>query len=557
MKLLRNIFPLVLSFAATLSACNNRPGAEQSKATEGNGSDSLQTYVADRLPIYEKVKLTTDLQKLSANERQMLPILIQAAEVMDSLYWEQAYPQRDSLLRTVKDEKTREFININYGPWDRLNGDKPFVAGVGPKPEGAGFYPQGITREELEKSDVKDKNGQYSIIRRNSAGKLESVPYHIYYKADLTKAADLLKKAAALAEDPGLKKYLSLRAEALLTSNYTASDYAWMDMKNNGIDLIIGPIENYEDKLMGTRNAFEAYVLIKDKEWSKRLEKYLAMLPDLQKGLPVDQKYKNESPGTESQLNAYDVVYYGGDCNAGSKTIAVNLPNDEEIQQKKGTRRSQLKNAMKAKFDKILIPISKELIDPDQQQYVKFDAFFANVMFHEVAHGLGIKSTINGKGYVRAALKEQASWLEEGKADILGLYMVTSLLKKGELQGDIKDYYTTFMAGLLRSVRFGAASAHGQANMQCFNFFKDKGAFQRSDKGFYKVNYEKFGSAMNDLSREILTLQGNGDKAGVEKLQKEEAVIGSQLQADLNKLGQKGIPVDIIFDQGIEVLGLK
>lgn len=557
MKLLRSIFFLVLSFAATLSACNRPSGTDQSKATEATGADSLQTYVANRLPIYEKVKLTTDLQALSANERQMLPILIQAAEVMDSLYWKQAYPQRDSLLKTVKDEKTKEFILINYGPWDRLNGDKPFVAGIGPKPEGAGFYPQGITREELEKSDVKDKNGQYSIIRRAASGKLESVPYHIYYKADLTKAADLLKKAAALAEDPGLKKYLTLRADALLTSNYTASDYAWMDMKNNGIDLIIGPIENYEDKLLGTRNAFEAYVLVKDKEWSKRLEKYLTMLPELQKGLPVDQKYKNESPGTESQLNAYDVVYYGGDCNAGSKTIAVNLPNDEEIQQKKGTRRSQLKNAMKAKFDKILVPISNELIDPDQQQYVKFDAFFANVMFHEVAHGLGIKSTVNNKGYVRAALKEQASWLEEGKADILGLYMVTSLLKKGELQGDLKDYYTTFMAGLLRSVRFGAASAHGQANMQCFNFFKDKGAFQRTDKGFYKVNYEKFGTAMNDLSREILTLQGNGDKAGVEKLQKEKAVIGSELQTDLNRLGQKGIPVDIVFEQGIDVLGLK
>jgi hypothetical protein len=553
MRRIKSIFSLLLPLVATWSACNNLTGTENSKTA---GSDSLQTYVAKRLPIYEKVKLTTDLKPISANDREVLPLLIQAAQVMDSLYWKQAYPQRDSLMKVVKDEKTKEFIHINYGPWDRLNGDKPFVAGVGAKPEGAGFYPMGITREELEKSDVKDKSGQYSIIRRNAAGKLESVPYHVYYKDDLLKASNLLKKAAALTGDQELKKYLSLRAEALLTSNYTASDYAWMDMKNNGIDLIIGPIENYEDKLLGTRNAFEAYVLVKDKEWSKRLEKYLTMLPDLQKGLPVEQKYKNEKPGTESQLAAYDVVYYGGDCNAGSKTIAVNLPNDEEIQQKKGTRRSQLKNAMKAKFDKILVPISNELIDKDQQQYVKFDAFFANVMFHEVAHGLGIKSTINGKGYVRAALKEQGSWLEEGKADILGLYMVTALLKKGELQGDIKDYYTTFMAGLLRSVRFGAASAHGQANMQCFNFFKDKGAFQRSENGTYKVNYEKFAVAMNDLSREILTLQGNGDKAGVEKLQKEKAVIGSQLQADLNRLGEKGIPVDLVFEQGIDVLGL-
>jgi hypothetical protein len=557
MKQFKKLLFLGLAVTSGLTACNNLSRPANKKETVDVSSDSLQQYVASRLPIYEKVKLTANLETLTENERKMLPLLIEAAQVMDKLFWKQAYPQRDSLLNAVKDEKTKEFILINYGPWDRLNGDKPFVTGIGPKPEGAGFYPAGITREELERADIKDKNGQYSIIRRNPTGVLESIPYHIAYKEDLLKTSNLLKRAAGLAEDPGLKTYLNLRAAALLSSNYTASDNAWMDMKNNGIDLIIGPIENYEDKLLSTRNAFEAYVLVKDKEWSKRLEKYVSMLPDLQRGLPVDQKYKNETPGTESQLNAYDIVYYAGDCNAGSKTIAVNLPNDEEIQQKKGTRRSQLKNAMKAKFDKILLPISKELIENDQQKYVTFDAFFSNVMFHEVAHGLGIKSTVNGKGYVRSALQEQGSWLEEGKADILGLYMVSRLLNKGELHGDIKEYYTTFMAGLLRSVRFGAASAHGQANMTCFNFFKEKGAFEHLQNGTYKVNFEKFGTAMNDLSREILTLQGNGDKAGVEKLQKEKAVIGTVLQGDLNRLGEKGIPVDIVFEQGIDVLELK
>ena len=544
-----------LGIMVSLNACTNSNQVQNTSA-QSDSTDSMQTYVNSRLPIYEKVKLTADMQTLTANERKMIPLLIQAAQVMDDLFWKQAYPQKDSLLNTVKDEKTREFININYGPWDRLNGDKPFVNGVGSKPDGAGFYPVGMSKEELEKSDVKDKKGQYSVIRRNANGKLESVPYHVIYKNDLQKAAGLLKQAAELAEDPGFKKYLNLRADALTSSNYTASDYAWMDMKNNGIDIIIGPIENYEDKLFNARSAFESYVLVKDKEWSKRLAKYVTMLPELQKGLPVDAKYKAEKPGTDSDLNAYDIVYYAGDCNAGSKTIAVNLPNDEEIQQKKGTRRSQLKNAMRAKFDKILVPIAGELIDKDQQQYIKFDAFFSNVMFHEVAHGLGIKSTINGKGYVRAALQEQNSWLEEGKADILGLYMVTSLLKKGELQGDIKDYYTTFMAGILRSVRFGAASAHGKANMQCFNFFKEKGAFERSANGTYKVNFEKFATAMNDLSKVILTLQGNGDKAAVEKVDKDYAIIPAELKSDLDRLGKKGIPVDITFEQGIDVLGL-
>ena len=538
----------LISFAG----CTNR---SETKSTPE--SDSLKIYVADRLPIYEKVKLTSDLTNLSESDRKMIPLMIEAAKIMDELFWKQAYPERDSLLNTLTDEKTKKFVMINYGPWDRLNGDKPFIKGIGPKPEGAGFYPSGIGRDELNKANFSDKNGQYSIVRRSASGQLESVPYHVIYKPELQKAADLLKQAAELAQDAGLKNYLNLRAEALLTSNYTASDYAWMDMTNNTIDLIIGPIENYEDKLLSTRTSFEAYVLIKDKEWSKRLEKYVSMLPELQRGLPVDQKYKAETPGTESQLNAYDVVYYAGDCNAGSKTIAVNLPNDEEIQQKKGTRRSQLKNAMQAKFDKIMIPISKELINKEQQQYIKFDAFFSNVMFHEVAHGLGIKSTVNGKGYVRTALQEQGSWLEEGKADILGLYMVTALLKNGQLQGDVKDYYTTFMAGILRSVRFGAASAHGKANMQCFNYFQEKGAFERSSNGTYKVDFEKFAVAMTDLSREILMLQGNGDKAAVQKIQSEKAVIGTQLQADLNRLGKKGIPVDVVFEQGVNVLGLK
>ncbi|HYK77098.1 MAG TPA: Zn-dependent hydrolase [Daejeonella sp.] len=555
----KGIFIIGLTLSAGYMACtntNNKP-AVSNQQPAAQAVDSLQEYVAQRLPIYQKVKLTTNLELLSENERKVLPLLIEAAQVMDELYWKQTYPQKDSLLNAIKDEKTKEFVLINFGPWDRLNADKPFVEGIGPKPLGAAFYPENMTKEELEKSDVKDKKGLYSVIRRNDQGKLESIPYHVFFKEGLEKASKLLKEAAGLTDEPGLKKYLNLRAQALVTDNYQPSDYAWMDMKNNGLDIIIGPIENYEDKLFNARAAFESYVLVKDRDWSKRLSKYVSMLPELQKGLPVSAGYKKEVPGTESQLAAYDVVYYAGDGNAGGKTIAVNLPNDEAVQLKKGTRRSQLKNAMRAKFDIILVPIAKELIDKEQQQYITFDAFFANVMFHEVAHGLGIKSTITGKGLVRAALQEQYSWLEEAKADILGLYMVSSLLKKGELQGNIKDYYTTFMASILRSVRFGATEAHGKANMLCFNFFNEKGAFERMADGTYKVNYEKFTTAMNDLSNLILTLQGNGDKAAVEKVQKEKALVHADLKADLDRLSKKGIPVDLIFEQGVETLGLK
>jgi hypothetical protein len=520
-------------------------------------SDSANDYISQKLASYAPVKLTADLSQLSDSDRQVIPLLIKAAQIMDTLFWLQSYDNPDSLLNSIKDEKARQFVMINYGPWDRLSGDTPFIAGIGKKPETANFYPADMTKEELDKSNVKDKEGQYSIIRRDSTGKLYSIPYHIAYKEPLQRAAALLKRASQLSTEPEFKKYLSLRADALTTDQYTASDIAWMDMKNNSLDVIIGPIENYEDALYNRRNAYEAYVLVKDKQWSQRLEKYVAMLPELQQGLPVDAKYKAEKPGTSSQLAAYDIVYYAGHSNSGGKTIAVNLPNDETLQQTKGTRRSQLKNAMQAKFDKILQPIANEFIDPSQVKQVNFDAFFANVMFHEVAHGLGIKNTVNGKGTVRNALQEQGSWLEEAKADILGLYMVSELVKKGELQGPIENYYTTFMAGILRSVRFGASSAHGKANMLAFNFFQEKGAFEKTSDGKYKVNFEKFRTAMNDLSNLILTLQGNGDKAGVAKLQAEKGIVNPPLQADLDQLSKKGIPVDIVFEQGIDVLGLK
>ncbi len=557
MKLINKttLFLTGCALAASLHSCTNTASNTEKKTNTVVLPDSLQEYVNARIKTYETVKLTTNLNQLSTAERKMLPLLIQAAQIMDELFWLQAYPQRDSLLNAVKDDRAKEFIRINYGPWDRLNNNKPFIAGIGVKPAGATFYPADMTKEELEQSDLKDKFGQYSVVRRDSTGKLMTVPYHELFATQLQRASSLLKQAALIAEDEGLQKYLNLRADALTSDNYTASDLAWMDMKTNGLDIIIGPIENYEDNLFNARASYEAYVLVKDKEWSKRLTKYVSLLPGLQKGLPVPAKYKQEKPGVDSELNAYDVVFYAGDCNAGSKTIAVNLPNDAMIQQKKGTRRSQLKNAMQAKFDKILVPIANELIDKEQQQYINFDAFFANVMFHEVAHGLGIKKTVNGKGLVKDALKEQYSWLEEGKADVLGLYMVTNMLKAGELQGDLKAYYTTYMAGLLRSVRFGAASAHGQANMQCFNFFKQQGAFTRTANGTYKVDYVKFEQAMNALSKLILTLQGDGDRAAVAKAQTENAVIGSELKQDLENLNKKGIPVDIVFQQGVDVLG--
>ena len=547
---MRNIIPLIFLLSMVI-ACT--PSDKKASVDPENIPTKMNTLLSK----YTTFKLEADLSSLSENNKKMIPILIDAGKIMNELFWYEAYGDKDALMASLKDDNTKAFANINYGPWDRLDGNKPFVEGVGEKPLGANYYPSDMTKDEFEKSTLENKTGLYNFIRRNDDGSLKSVPYHVQFKEQVNRVSELLAKAAELADDPGLKKYLTLRSKAILDDDYQASDFAWLDMKKNPIDVVIGPIETYEDQLFGYKAAHEAYVLIKDMEWSKRLEKYAAFLPELQTGLPVPAAYKQEKPGRDTELNAYDVVYYAGDGNAGSKTIAINLPNDEKVQLQKGTRRLQLKNAMKAKFEKILIPIADELIDPSQRNHIKFDAFFANTMFHEVAHGLGIKNTINGKGTVRKALKEHSSALEEGKADMLGLYMINQLHKKGELDGDLNDYIVTFMAGIFRSVRFGASSAHGKANMIRFNFFDEMNAFTRDEKaGTYKVNFVNFQKAMDALSEKILTLQGDGDYDGVAALVADKGVIKTQLQADLDRLSAAGIPVDIIFEQGVKVLGL-
>jgi len=518
----------------------------------------------DKAGIYVTFPLTADLSGLSDAERAMIPLLIEAAQQMDAVFWKEAWGDREALLARIDDPAMRRYAEVNYGPWDRLDGNAPFVDGIGPKPAGARFYPEDMTAEEFQAhlaahpGDAKAFESPYTVIRRDGAGDLMAVRYSKAFPAETSAAAGLLERAAALAEDPGLRRYLELRAKALRLDDFRASDMAWLDMRDNGIDVVIGPIETYEDHLFGRKAAHEGYVLIKDKDWSARLSRYARFLPELQEGLPVPEAYRAETPGTDTDLNAYDVVYYAGDCNAGSKTIAINLPNDEEVQLAKGSRRLQLKNAMRAKFDRILVPIADELIAKDQREHVTFDAFFANTMFHEVAHGLGIKNVVGGGGTVRAALAEHASALEEGKADVLGLYMVSQLRAKDEIpQGTLMDNYVTFLAGIFRSVRFGASSAHGKANMIRFNYFERMGAFQRDpDTGRYAVVPERMAAAVEALSHDLLVLQGDGDHAGAGRMIDELGLIGPALQLDLDRLSKAGIPVDVVFEQGVDVLGL-
>ncbi len=539
---------IITAMAIMTAACDN------SKPELTPEPVQQTTNLSDKYALYT---LTTDISHLGDNERQMLPLLFEAADIMDGLFWKENYGDKEELMTRIGDNADlRKMAAITYGAWDGLDGNKPFVEGIGEKPAGAQFYPADMTEEEWNAFADPDKTSQYTMIVRDENGALKCVWYHDYFAEQIEKAASLLDQASELACDPVFGQYLKLRAKALRTDDYFESDMQWMDVRNNNIDMVIGPIENYTDARYGIKASHEAFILVKDQEWTKQLERYASFVPELQKRLPVPDEYKKEVPGSDVDLAAYDAVYYAGDCNANSKTIAINLPNDERVQLQRGTRKLQLKNSMQAKFDKILEPISRELMTPESMEHVKFDAFFANVMFHETAHGMGIKNTVTGKGgTVREALSNQYNAIEEAKADVLGLYLVTKLSEMGEYTTtSMEDNYTTFMAGIFRSVRFGAASAHGKANMLTFNYFQNENAFVRNEAGLYAIDFDKMKAAVEKLAGEILMHQGNGDYEATKAWMGELSIIKPELQADLDRVKEAGIPVDIYFNMGPQVL---
>lgn len=551
---LKNLF-VMASAVTLLCSCGSKP-----EKLEANMDLAEMQKLADS---YAEVELTTDLSHLSANQHEMIRLLIDAADIMEEIFWKDAIGDKTEFLSRIDQPSTLKYARINYGPWDRLNDNAPFIKGFGEKPLGANYYPKDITAEEFDAFADPDKNSWYTLLRRDDDGSLKCVWYHEEYAELIGKAAELLDRAAGLAEDEGFKNYLTLRAEALRTDDYLASDLAWMDMKTNEVDFVVGPIESYEDAFKGLKAAHSAQILVKDLVWSRNIEHFNEILPQLQTGLPVDPKYKpavKDGANSTGDMNVYNVIYYGGDCNAGSKNIAINLPNDPRVHAAKGSRKLQLKNSMQAKFDKILVPIAELLIDESQLKHVKFeDGFFQNVMFHEVAHGLGVTYLVNDASKsVRDALEETYSPIEETKADIAGLYMVTQLYEMGEFpEKDLMDNYVTFIAGIFRSVRFGAASAHGQANMMEFNFLHEKGAFARdAETGRYTVDRDKMREAVAALVNEIITIEGDGNKALAKEWLATRSKIGPELQADLDRISSAGIPKDIVFKQGKEVLGL-
>ena len=508
-------------------------------------NDTLKSKVDS----YAVVEVKSPLyDALSENDKKIVALFREVADIMDGLFWKQTFGDK-SLIESLPEGPAKAYAMINYGAWDHLDNNAPFIEGYGQKPLGCQYYPQDMTAEEFEAFDDPDKLSLYTVIRRDENGALKTVWYRDEYKAELEKACALIEQAIELTENEGMKNYLTERVKAFRTDDYLASDMAWMDMKDCNMDFIVGPIENYDDHLYEAKAAYESFILLKDEKRSANLAKYVGLLPELQKMLPCAPEYKTFVPGTSSDLNVYDAIYYAGDCNAGGKTIAINLPNDERVHAAKGTRRLQLYNSMMAKFNKIMAPIGEVLMSPEQMSHLSADAFFWNVTFHEVAHGLGVKQTVNGKGSVDAAMGSEKTTWEEAKADILGLFMVSRLIDMGEITDITKEQsVATFIAGIVRSVRFGFASSHGKANMMCYNYMEEHGAFSRNEEGRYVIDFEKSQEVINSWAELILRTQATGDFEFAQKYAAEHASITEALAADIAKVNAAGIPRDIVFE---------
>ncbi|RLD61671.1 MAG: Zn-dependent hydrolase [Bacteroidetes bacterium] len=520
--------------------------------------EDVSTDINKKLSEYVEVKLTSDISSLSKKEKEMLGLFIDAAKYADNIFWKQSFGNKEKLIDEIKDKDLKKFALINYGTWDRLDGNKPFIEKYGIKPVGARFYPSNMTFWEFDALNSDDKYSMYTIIRRKKDGNLVTIPYHKAYKNNVNKISEILNKAASKSENKNLKNYLQLRAKAIKTDDYLASDIAWIEMLDNNIDIIIGPIETYEDLLLGAKASYEAFVLIKDNNWTAKLKKFTNILPDLQKMLPVDAKYKKEIPEINSDICVYDLVYAAGNCNTGSKKISIVYPFVGQEGYNKGSRKLEFKNVMKAKFEKILKPISNVVIDADQLSHVKFDSFFEISMFYEVGNCLGMTNTINNRGSVKQALREKYNIANELKSNILSLFFITKLQEMGGILNDknLMDNYITFMSDIIRSVRFGASNSQAIANLIIYNYFNEYHAFSLNKFGKYIIDFDNMKKATTDLSQKILIIQGNGDYDEASKLIEKYGKINPELQKTHDKIANAGIPVDVTFSQGKNVIGL-
>ncbi len=512
----------------------------------------------DKAARFAPVDLTADVSALPENERQALARLIEAARVFDALFLRQVWAGNETMLMDLVRDPSElgqarlHYFLLNKGPWSRLDDNEPFIAGAPAKPPQANFYPAGATKEEVDawikalpEAERRRATGFFTTIRRGPDGRFVAVPYTLEYQGEIAQVAALLREAAALTTQPTLKRFLELRAAALISNDYYDSDVAWMEL-DASIEPTIGPYEVYEDEWFNYKAAFEAFITLRDAEETNKLARFGAELQDIENNLPIDPKYRNPKLGALAPIRVVNTVFSSGDANRGVQTAAFNLPNDERVVAEKGSKRVMLKNNQEAKFRMVLQPISKIALATADQANVAFDAFFTHILMHELMHGLGPHNiTLAGKPTtVRLAMRDQSSALEEAKADVSGLFALQFLVDRGTLDKAFEPtMYVTYLASMFRSIRFGINEAHGRGVAVQLNYFLDHGGITVAGDGTFAVNPGRIKQNVIDLTRDIMTMQAAGDYDAAKQMIEKLAVVRPPVQTVLDRLA--GVPVDI------------
>ena len=506
---------------------------------------------------FAPTEITADLSKLSASDRQVLAKLVQASTIVDALFLRQAWAGNAAMLSDLARDDSAEgrarlhYFLINKGPWSRLDHNQSFVPGAPAKPAGANYYPEGASKAELEKwiqslppAERDRANGFFTVVRR-AGNSFTLVPYNIEYQPELARAATLLREAAQLATEPTLKAFLTKRADAFLSNDYYESDVAWMELKG-AIEPTIGPYEVYEDELFNFKAGFESYVTIQDEAETAKLQKFAGELQEIENNLPIEPRHRNPKLGGLAPIVVVNEIYAAGDGNRAVQTAAFNLPNDERVVREKGTKRVMLKNVQDAKFAKTLSPIAEIILGSSDRGDLAFESFFTHIVMHELMHGLGPHSIAVGgrQTTVRQELKDTYSFLEEAKADISGLFALQHLIDKGSLPREMeRSLYTTFLASAFRSIRFGVTEAHGKGIAVQLNYLLDQGGFTVKPDGTFAVNRDRIKESVTGLTRDIMTIQAEGDYAKAKALGERLGVVRPQVQKALDRL--MAVPVDI------------
>lgn len=549
------------------------PAACTAPAPDAEEGVTMLPDVAERLSRFAPTEIKADLSALTESQRQVLDKLIAAGRHLDRAFFRQAWagnPEFREMLASREDPGVREalaYFDVMYGPWDRQAHREAFVGYPGEPgghvnmidhPPGAGFYPEDMTKEEFEAyveahpEEAEALKGWYTIVRREGE-RLAAVPYSEAYREQLEPAAALLRESAALSENESLKRFLEMRAEALLSDEYYESELAWMDLDSR-IEVTVGPYEVYEDELFNQKTAFEIFVTVSDPEASAALDRFKGYLPAMENNLPIPDELKTVRGG-ESPIRVVDLVYSGGDTRAGVQTIAFNLPNDEKIRAEKGSKKVMLRNVMKAKFQSILVPVAGEVLDASQIELLSAEAFFQETVFHELSHALG-PGFVTGTGTeVREALQEHYSGIEEGKADVMGAYNILFMIDKGEFPAEFREQLlATYFAGLFRSVRFGTGEAHGKGAALQINSFLEKGAAAVGEDGKFLVDLPALEQAIRDLVRDICLLQASGDREAAAALMSEKARVTPEIRQALDRLDSVSVDIRPVFPAAGETM---